>query len=184
MRAAQAGLLAEGLFLDVHPPSRRTRAAATGRLEPRLDPSTVSRLRGLCDPITAAAVVLTRATGLPASRLCWLRPGALTAHRGGLHVRLSSMLSYRIPARAAGLVRAALARPSSLPPSDTSGSPDTDAPAGASWLFARPDGAPLDDRALARLGHTGATHAGVVLPAASFRHTTVTDLHPLSRSGS
>lgn len=184
VRAAQAGLLAEGLFLDVRPPARRAWGAATGWLEPRLDPSTVARLRGLWDPITAAAVVLTRATGLPAGRLCWLRPGALTAHRGGLHVRLSSMLSYRVPARAAGLVRAALARPSFLPPSNTSAPSNTDAGAGPARLFTRPDGAPLDDRALARLGHTGATNAGVVLPAASFRNTTVTDLHQLPQGGS
>lgn len=184
VRAAQAGLLAEGLFLDVRPRSCRTWGAATVRLEPRLDPSTVARLRGLCDPTTAAAVVLTRATGLPASRLCRLRPGDLTEHRRGLHVRLSSMLSYRVPARAAGLVRAVLARPSFLPPGDTSGPSNTDAVAVPGRLFTRPDGAPLDDRALARLRHTGATHAGVVLPAASFRNTTVTDLHPLARSGS
>ncbi|WP_316689276.1 hypothetical protein [Pseudonocardia sp. H11422] len=107
----------------------------------------------------------------------------LTEHRGGLHVRLSSMLSYRVPARAAGLVRAVLLGPSFLPPSGASGAPNAATVASPSWLFARPDGAPLDDRALVRLRHTGATHAGVAACCVGPERD-VTDLHRLPRSGS
>ena len=52
MRAVQAGLLAQGLFLDLDLPAAR----AWKNSQPRLDDATVTRLPGLADPAAAAAV--------------------------------------------------------------------------------------------------------------------------------
>ena len=172
VRAAQAGLFGEGLFVDLRPQPMPTWRGATVRLEPRLDPATVARLRSLADPATAAVVLLCRATGLPAMMLCRLHAGALTEQHGGLHVRLTGMLGYQIPARAVGILR------SVLPPVPIA-TGDAATPAGAGWLFAGEDGVPLDERALTRLRDQGAAHAGVTLPAGSFRTGSVTDMRGL-----
>jgi hypothetical protein len=182
VRAAQVGLFAEGLFVDLRPRVGPTWGATTVRLEPRLDPSTVARLRGLDDPATAAVVVLARATGLPSARLCRLRHSDLTDSQGGLHVRQSSVLGYRIPARAAGMVRAVL--PQHRPPAGGSSNTDDAAHADTlSWLLTKPDGAPLDERTVTRLRDQGAARAGIDLPSPSFRCGSVTDLHGLPSVG-
>lgn len=179
VRAAQAGLFTEGLFVDLRPRVSPTRDGGGVRVEPRLDPSTVARLRELDDPATVAAVVLARAAGLAASTLSRLPLGALTDDgRGALQVRVSSMLGYRIPASAAGLVRAVLPYPRFPSPGHPDGT-DASAPTVPGWLFAGPDGAAPEERALTRLRDQGAARAGVTLPTTSFRTGSVTDLRGL-----
>ena len=78
-------------------------------------------------------------------------------------------LTYRIPARAAGPVRAALLHRL------TPGSADRTA-AGQERLLATPGGAPISETSLQRLRHHGADRAGIALPAGSFRGWVITDL--------
>jgi len=173
LRAAQAGLFAGGLLLDLrsarHPPWE----LSEGCLRPRLDHATVARLRGLADPVVAAAVTLARATAMMPRQLCALRRHDVTGDGNGLRVR-ADRLTYRIPARAAGPVRAALLH--RLPP----GSTDRTA-AGQAPLLATPGGAPISQTALQRLRHHGAARAGIALPAGSFRDWVITDLCAPSR---
>jgi hypothetical protein len=184
VRAAQAGLFAEGLFVDLCARVRPTWGACTVRLEPRLDPPTVARIRGLEDPGMAATVVLSRATGLSPARLRRLRDRDVAeCSDGGLHVRHSSMLGYRVPPGAAGLIRGVL--PDQRPPTaGTSTSVDGDAfERGSRWLFTSSDGVLLEDRAVARLRDQGAARAGIALPGPSFRNQSVIDLRGPFRVG-
>ena len=174
LRAAQAGLFADGLLLDLRPARHPPWELRAGCLRPRLDHATVARLRGLADPVVAAAVTLSRATGMTPAQLCALRRRDVIQAGAGLRVR-AGRLTYRIPARAAGPVRAALLH--RLPP----GSTDRTA-AGQAPLLATPGGAPISQTALQRLRHHGAARAGVALPAGSFRGWVITDLCAPSRA--
>jgi len=96
-RAVQAGFFTAGLFLQL--PRHRT--------EPRLDPAVVERLRGLASPAAAAAVTLWRATGIGVDELRGLRLGDLHDTGPDQHLAVGATL-YRVPARGAGLLRAAV----------------------------------------------------------------------------
>jgi len=153
LRAAQAGLFADGLLLDLrlrrHPPWE----LRAGCLRPRLDHATVARLRGLADPVVAAAVTLSRATAMTPAQLCALRRRDVTQAGAGLRVR-AGRLTYRIPARAAGPVRAAALH---QPPAPDGGLASAD---GQAPLLVTPGGAPISETALKQLRHHGAARAG------------------------
>ena len=134
----------------------------------------MARLRGLADPAVATAATLARATAMMPRQLCALRRRDVTGDGTGLRVR-AGRLTYRIPARAAGPVRAALLH-RFLP-----GSTDRTA-AGQAPLLATSGGAPISETALPRLRHHGAARAGVALPAGSFRDWVITDLRAPSRA--
>ena len=168
LRAAQAGLFADGLLLDLRPARHPPWELREGCLQPRLDHATVARLRGLADPVAAAAVTLSRATGMTPAQLCALRRRDVTGDGAGLCVR-AGRLTYRIPARAAGPVRAALLH-RFLP-----GSTDRTA-AGQAPLLATSGGAPVSETQMRQLRHHGAARAGIALPAGSFRDWVITDL--------
>ena len=169
MRAAQAGLFAEGLFLDpsVH--------AARGwrNNQPRLDHATVTRLRGLADPAAAAAITLTRATGIRPDQLGALRCCDVSDSEAGLSVRTRGV-TYRLPARAAGPVRAVVL--------DRVGIGDVTA--NREPLFTGAAGAQLTGRQLHKLCSQGATWAGVTLSCSPcwLPDHTVTDLRDAARA--
>ena len=169
MRAAQAGLFAEGLFLDpsVH--------AARGwrNNQPRLDDATVTRLRGLADPAAAAAITLTRATGMRPDQLGALRCCDVSDSEAGLSVRTRGV-TYRLPARAAGPVRAAVL--------DRAGIGDVTA--NREPLFTGAAGAPMTGRQLHKLCSQGAAWAGVTLSCSPcwLPDHTVTDLRDAARA--
>ena len=150
MRAAQAGLLAQGLFLDLDLPAVR----AWKNSQPRLDDATVTRLRGLADPAAAAAVTLTRATGMRPDQLGALRCGDMSDGHAGLQV-CTRGVTYRLPARAAGPVRAAVL--------DRYPAGAGDVTATREPLFTGADGAPMTGRQLHKLCSQGAIRAGVTL---------------------
>ena len=174
LRAAQAGLFADGLLLDLRPARHPPWELRAGCLRPRLDHAAVARLRGLANPAVAAAVTLSRATAMMPWQLCALRHRDVTGDGTGLRVR-AGRLTYRIPARAAGPVRAALLH--RLPP----GSTDRTA-AGQAPLLVTPGGAPISETQMRRMRHHGAARAGVALPAGSFRDWVITDLCAPSRA--
>jgi integrase len=174
LRAAQAGLFADGLLLDLRPGRHPPWELRAGCLRPRLDHSTVARLRGLADPVVAAAVTLARATAMTPAQLCALRRRDVTGDGARLRVR-AGRLTYRIPARAAGPVRAAVLH---QPPAPDGGLASA---AGQAPLLATFDGAPISETALQRLRHHGAAWAGIALPAGSFRDWVITDLCAPSR---
>ena len=153
LRAAQAGLFADGLLLDLRPVRHPPWELRTGCLRPRLDHATVARLRGLADPVAAAAVTLSRATAMTPAQLCALRRRDVTGDGAGLRVR-AGRLTYRIPARAAGPVRAAVLH---QPPAPDGGLASA---AGQAPLLVTPDGAPISETSLQRLCHHGAARAG------------------------
>jgi hypothetical protein len=175
LRAAQAGLFADGLLLDLRPGRHPPWELRAGCLRPRLDHATVARLRGLADPVVAAAVTLSRATAMTPSQLCALRRRDVIQAGTGLRVR-AGRLTYRIPARAAGPVRAAVLH---QPPAPDGGLASA---AGQALLLVTPGGAPISETALQRLRHHGAARAGVALPAGSFRDWVITDLCAPSRA--
>ena len=168
MLAAQAGLFAEGLFLDpsVH--------AARGwrNNQPRLDDATVTRLRGLADPAAAAAITLTRATGMRPDQLGALRCCDVNDSEAGLSVRTRGV-TYRLPARAAGPVRAAVL--------DRAGIGDVTA--NREPLFAGAAGAQMTGRQLHTLCSQGAAWAGVTLRSPCWLPDhAVTDLRDAARA--
>ena len=175
LRAAQAGLFADGLLLDLRPARHPPWELSEGCLRPRLDHATVARLRGLAAPVVAAAVTLSRATAMMPYQLCALRRHDVTGDGAGLRVR-AGRLTYRIPARAAGPVRAAVLHQPPAPDGGLAGA------AGQAPLLATPGGAPISETALQRLRHHGAARAGVALPAGSFRGWVITDLCAPSRA--
>jgi hypothetical protein len=175
LRAAQAGLFAGSLLLDLRPARHPAWELREGCLRPRLDHATVARLRGLADPVVAAAVTLARATAMMPRQLCALRRHDVTGDGTGLRVR-AGRLTYRIPARAAGPVRAVVLH---QPPAPDGGLASA---AGQAPLLATPGGAPISETALQRLRHHGAARAGVALPAGSFRDWVITDLCAPSRA--
>ena len=175
LRAAQAGLFADGLLLDLRPGRHPPWELRAGCLRPRLDHATVARLRGLADPVVAAAVTLSRATGMTPAQLCALRRRDVIQAGAGLRVR-AGRLTYRIPARAAGPVRAAVLH---QPPAPDGGLASA---AGQAPLLVTPGGAPISETALQRLCHHGAARAGIALPAGSFRDWVITDLCAPSRA--
>jgi len=175
LRAAQAGLFADGLLLDLRPGRHPPWELRAGCLRPRLDHATVARLRGLADPVVAAAVTLSRATAMTPAQLCALRRRDVIQAGAGLRVR-AGRLTYRIPARAAGPVRAAVLH---RPPAPDGGLASA---AGQAPLLVTPGGAPISETALQRLRHHGAARAGVALPAGSFRGWVITDLCAPSRA--
>jgi hypothetical protein len=67
----------------------------------------VTRLRGLADLAAAAAVTITRATGMRPDQLGALRCCDVSDGHAGLQVRTRGV-TYWLPARAAGPVRAAV----------------------------------------------------------------------------
>lgn len=75
--------------------------------EPRLDDATVTRLRGPADPAAAAAITLTAPPGCAPDQLETLRCCDVSDGEAGLSVRTGGVI-YRLPARAAGPVRAAV----------------------------------------------------------------------------
>jgi len=176
---AQAGpreaLFADGLLLDLRPVRHPPWELRAGCLRPRLDHATVARLRGLAAPVVAAAVTLTRATAMTPAQLCALRRRDVTGDGAGLRVR-AGRLTYRIPARAAGPVRAAVLH---QPPAPDGGLASA---AGQAPLLVTSGGAPISETALQRLRHHGAARAGVALPAGSFRGWVITDLCAPSRA--
>ena len=97
VRTAQAGFFTAGLFLQL--PRHRT--------EPRLAPAVVDRLRGLGSPAAATAVTLWLATGIGVDELRGLRLRDLHDTGPDQHLAVGAVL-YRVPARAAGLLRAAV----------------------------------------------------------------------------
>ena len=169
LRAAQAGLFADGLLLDLRPVRHPPWELRAGCLRPRLDHATVARLRGLADPVVAAAVTLSRATGMTPAQLCALRRHDVTGDGAGLRVR-AGKLTYRIPARAAGPVRAAVLHQPPAPDGGLAGA------AGQAPLLVTSGGTPISETALQRMRHHGAARAGVALPAGSFRDWVITDL--------
>ena len=175
LRAAQAGLFADGLLLDLRPVRHPPWELRAGCLRPRLDHATVARLRGLANPVVAAAVTLSRATGMTPAQLCALRRRDVTGDGTGLRVR-AGKLTYRIPARAAGPVRAAVLH---QPPAPDGGLASA---AGQAPLLVTSGGAPISETALQRMRHHGANRAGVALPAGSFRDWVITDLCAPSRA--
>jgi len=150
MRAAQAGLLAQGLFLDLDLPAAR----AWNNSKPRLDDATVTRLRGLAGPAAAAAVTLTRATGMRPDQLGALRCGDVSDGDAGLQVRTRGV-TYRLPARAAGPVRAAVLDRHRAGAGDATAHPEP--------LFTGATGAPMTARQLHKLCSQGAIRAGITL---------------------
>ena len=175
LRAAQAGLFADGLLLDLRPVRHPPWELRAGCLRPRLDHATAARLRGLADPVVAAAVTLSRATAMTPAQLCALRRRDVTGDGAGLRVR-AGRLTYRIPARAAGPVRAAVLH---QPPAPDGGLASA---AGQAPLLVTSGGAPISETTLQRLRHHGAARAGVALPAGSFRGWVITDLCAPSRA--
>ena len=148
LRAAQAGLLADGLLLDLRPVRHPPWELRTGCLRPRLDHATVARLRGLADPVMAAAVTLSRATAMMPCQLRALRRRDVTGDGAGLRVRAGRQLTYRIPARAAGPVRAAVLHQPPAP----DGSPAS--AAGQAPLLVTSGGAPISETSLQRRATT------------------------------
>ena len=175
LRAAQAGLFIGGLLLDLRPARHPPWELREGCLRPRLDHATVARLRGLADPVVAAAVTPSRATAMTPAQLCALRRRDVTGDGAGLRVR-AGRLTYRIPARAAGPVRAAVLH---QPPAPDGGLASA---AGQAPLLATSGGAPISETTLQRLRHHGAARAGVALPAGSFRDWVITGLCAPSRA--
>ena len=159
LRAAQAGLFADGLLLDLRPVRHPPWELRAGCLRPRLDHATAARLRGLANPVVAAAVTLSRATAMTPAQLCALRRRDVTGDGAGLRVR-AGRLTYRIPARAAGQVRAAVLH---QPPAPDGGLASA---AGQAPLLVTSGGAPISETTLQRLRHHGAARAGVALPPA------------------
>ena len=136
--------------------------------EPRLDDATVTRLRGLADPAAAAAITLTRATGMRPDQLGALRCGDVSDGDAGLSVRTRGV-TYRLPARAAGPVRAAILDRHATGPRDVTANREP--------LFTSADGAPMTGRQLHKLCHQGAIRAGVTLVSPRWLpDRTVTDL--------
>jgi hypothetical protein len=172
---AQAGLFADGLLLDLRPGRHPPWELRAGCLRPRLDHATAARLRGLTDPVVAAAVTLSRATAMMPCQLCALRRRDVTGDGAGLRVR-AGRLTYRIPARAAGPVRAAVLH---QPPAPDGGLASA---AGQAPLLVTSGGAPISETSLQRLRHHGAARAGIALPAGSFRDWVITDLYAPSRA--
>ena len=150
MRAAQAGLLAQGLFLDLDLPAAR----AWNNSKPRLDDATVTRLRGLADPAAAAAITLTRATGMRPDQRGALRCCDMSDGDAGLQVRTRGV-TYRLPARAAGPVRAAVLDRHRAGAGDATAHPEP--------LFTGATGAPMTARQLHKLCSQGAIRAGITL---------------------
>ena len=107
--------------------------------------------------------------------MCALRRRDVTGDGAGLRVR-AGRLSYRIPARAAGPVRAAVLH---QPPAPDGGPASA---AGQARLLVTSGGAPISETSLQRLRHHGAARAGVALPAGSFRDWVITDLCAPSRA--
>ena len=139
LRAAQAGLFAGGLLLDLRPVRHPPWELRAGCLRPRLDHATVARLRGLAAPVVAAAVTLSRATAMMPYQLCALRRHDVTGDGAGLRVR-AGRLTYRIPARAAGPVRAAVLH---QPPAPDGGPASA---AGQARLLVTSGGAPISPK--------------------------------------
>ena len=81
-------------------------ATAWGVLGPRITPQTVSRLRRLACPTSAAALLIALATDARAGRLTLCAPRRISPDLGQVAGRLTG--TYRIPAAAAPLLRAAL----------------------------------------------------------------------------
>ena len=98
----------------------------------------------------AAAITLTRATGMRPDQLGALRCCDVSGGEAGLSVRTRGV-TYRLPARAAGPVRAAVL--------DRAGAGD--ATANREPLFTGATGAPMTARQLRKLCDQGAVHAGV-----------------------
>lgn len=168
VQAVQAGLFTAGLFLQL--PRHRT--------EPRLDPTLVERLRGLCSPAAAAAVTLWLATGMGVDELrgLWLRD----LHDTGpdQHLAVGGTL-YWVPARAAGLLRAAVIERRTLLAAEPPGH-DGDASEGP-YLFtgAAPGSAAARGPQLWFL-ERAAAHAGVTSMPPSFPGVAIHDLRGTS----
>jgi hypothetical protein len=103
LRAAQAGFFREGLLLRLRLGPGRPRRV-TG-LAPRFDPATVARLRLVVAPSLAGALAVAVATDCDATTLAGLRLDQVATDGAGVRLRARS---YRVPPRAAGLLRAAL----------------------------------------------------------------------------
>lgn len=164
-RALQAGFFTAGLLLHLQLWSRKHPYALGLGL--RLEDGTVARLRGLCSPSVAAALTLHRALGLEVRALHSLRlrdvldtgPDLLVT-AGGHH--------YRVPARAAGAVRATvMQRYAQL---DSSGSAVT-------WLFAGGSGAATTKACLQRRIDRAAAYSGVIAATPKLRDLRIIDLH-------
>ena len=80
-------------------------ATAWGVLGPRITPQTVSRLRRLACPTSAAALLIALATDARAGRLTLCAPRRISPDLGQVGLLTGT---YRIPAAAAPLLRAAL----------------------------------------------------------------------------
>jgi hypothetical protein len=103
LRAVQAGFFCQGLLLRLHLGPGHPRLVTS--LAPRLDPATVRRLRLVVAPSLAGALVVAVATDCDATTLAGLCLDHVADD--GDRVRLRARW-YRVPPRAAGLVRAAL----------------------------------------------------------------------------
>lgn len=147
LRAMQAGFFRQGTLLRVRLYRQRGRPGFSPR--PRMPAPLVARLRSLCAPAGAAALTIRAATGLSLQALVGLRLGD-ALDRGNdtdnIDIRAEGGL-WRIPGRAAALVRAALL--------DHPGRPEALLP-----LFQR-DGAAMPARAMGRLLETAGARTGV-----------------------
>ena len=125
--------------------------ATLAALGPRITPQTVSRLRRLACPTSAAALLIALATDARAGRLTLCAPRRISPDLGQVGLLTGT---YRIPAAAAPLLRAALLD------HQARGLPDY-------VLFAHPAGGLLLTQRMANLIARAATLAGVLAPLAA-----------------
>jgi hypothetical protein len=103
LRGAQAALFLRGILLSLR--SQPATSIHLADLHPRLDRTTIARLRGLCTPRLAAALTIALITGLPPPALAALNIGDITPDGSAVN-RAGEW--FAVPARAHALIRALL----------------------------------------------------------------------------
>ncbi|MBW0093821.1 hypothetical protein I4I73_04800 [Pseudonocardia sp. KRD-184] len=170
VRAVQAGFFTAGLFLQL--PPRPGLSAVRVSLTPRLDPTDIDRIRGLCSPSAAAVLAIAAATGLRAGALQSVRLREVHDTGPDQHLVADGTL-YRLPTSVAGLVRAAvIERHAQL-----AGEPAPGPGLGEGALFIGSSSeTSVTRRALQQALDRAAAYAGVTVAPPSFPGVAVHDL--------
>ncbi|GAA2547498.1 hypothetical protein [Pseudonocardia hydrocarbonoxydans] len=176
VRAVQAGFFTAGLFLQL--PPRPGLSAVRVNLTPRLDPTDIDRIRGLCSPSAAAVLAIAAATGLRSGALASVRLRDVLSGTGPdqhlVHLVADGTL-YRLPKSVAGSVRAAVIERHAQLAGEPSPAPGPGPGEVALFTGSSPDTS-VTRRAVQQVLDRAAAYAGVTLSPPSFPGVAVHDL--------
>lgn len=171
VRAVQAGFFTAGLFLQL--PPRPGLSAVRVCLAPRLDPTDIDRIRGLCSPSAAAVLAIAAATGLRAGALQSARLRDVLCGTGPDQHLVADGTLYRLPTSVAGSVRAAVIERHAQLADEPAPGPGLGE--GALFIGSSPETS-VTRRALQQALDRAAAYAGVTVASPSFPGIAVHDL--------